>query len=258
MDSSDNLKGAQSIAGLQLDTPTVAQASAPIASTAASTGGAPAYVVLGSIIYFDPTVSIQAQQDVLQSILIAQLAAGKKVDRYSKPQDWNEQYQTVLSQLGWHTANSQFELYTAQSSTYSLGDAIPTILRPCVQESHLSQLNKYIHALDTNPRNAGAQQVFNSASHSKGNGNFQVYIASDDAGVEMQMATAYFQAHQEQDITDVIGNKFSSSDLTLSYIIQSLALDSSVYARVRDQVTAKLQHAGALGYIVALAKENSP
>ena len=52
----------------------------------------------------DGSVSQQHAQDVLQSLLLAQLAATAKVDRHKDPLNWYKTYQSTLEQIGWKRA----------------------------------------------------------------------------------------------------------------------------------------------------------
>ena len=60
-----------------------------------------AMVVAGSTVSFLPGMTKQQQEDVLDSTLLAQLAANKKHDREKQTDAWYQTYAEVLGNIGW-------------------------------------------------------------------------------------------------------------------------------------------------------------
>ena len=59
------------------------------------------FVDAGSLVCFNSDVHSQQKEDVLESTLLAQLAANKKYDRFAAPKNWYVFYNKVLGKVGW-------------------------------------------------------------------------------------------------------------------------------------------------------------
>ena len=59
----------------------------------------------GSIVCFssEHVINVQQKKDVLNSILLSQLAANERYNRFTDPSDWYAFYRKVASQIGWVT-----------------------------------------------------------------------------------------------------------------------------------------------------------
>src|SRR3954470_20599494 len=77
-------------------------ASAPHRAAALRGGEAPqSFVNAGSLLSFVSGISPQNQTDVLNSTMLAQIAADKKFDREQSTIEWLKFYRQILEQLGW-------------------------------------------------------------------------------------------------------------------------------------------------------------
>ena len=59
------------------------------------------FVDCGSLVSFTENLSEQNKEDVLNSTLLAQLAANKKYDRKTQHDEWYTFYMKVLENVGW-------------------------------------------------------------------------------------------------------------------------------------------------------------
>lgn len=98
--------------------------------------GAAAFVVKGSLVIFTDVISNMEQNDVLNSVLLAQLAADKQKDRFATPEAWLKLYADTLEHLGWSvvqaTGFSQVSLpeeFTAESFIAPTGIANPATVK---------------------------------------------------------------------------------------------------------------------------------
>ncbi len=70
-----------------------------------------AYVDDGALMTFREGVSAQHKADVLNSCLLAQLAANKKHDREADPKAWYDYYRFVLENIAWVIRGWEFERF---------------------------------------------------------------------------------------------------------------------------------------------------
>ena len=68
------------------------------------------YVDAGVLVTFPGNTSTQWQQDVLDSLLFAQLAARVNHSRGSDPEDWFSRFQYVLNTIGWVMTSTKFNV----------------------------------------------------------------------------------------------------------------------------------------------------
>lgn len=85
---------------------------------AASNPFPPAYVDAGLLLSFGSDLTPEHQDDILNSILLAQLAADKKFSKFNLPRDWYGFYGNTLSNLAWQVTGFAFEVYKPTGRFY--------------------------------------------------------------------------------------------------------------------------------------------
>ena len=97
-------------------------------------GGKPAdykdqgFIDGGSLVSFTEKVKRHQREDVLNSTLLAQLAADKKYDRESQTDDWYNFYVQVLIEVGWDFKRFQFDKYIAQDESFKMATTIINVV----------------------------------------------------------------------------------------------------------------------------------
>ena len=85
------------------------------------------FVDAGSLVCFssEHVINEQQKKDVLNSILLSQLAADKKYNRFTDPSDWYAFYREVASQIGWITQSFKpFERYVSFPNKFQISDVV--------------------------------------------------------------------------------------------------------------------------------------
>lgn len=75
------------------------------------------YVSDGSLVSFVSSLTGEQKQDVLDSSLLAQLAANKKYDRESDTDKWYKEYTNVMQMLGWVMQGFKFGRYKSSAAS---------------------------------------------------------------------------------------------------------------------------------------------
>lgn len=196
-------------------------------------------VVAGSLVAFAPGVSELHQHDVLQSLLLAQLAANAKAERHKDPVAWFRVYRGVLEQTAWVVdASSNATRYLPQASTFSVATVVNDAFRTRVAPEELAYVTGVVSALRSDV-NGTSQFVFECPSHSGGIGNFQAVLAAEEDGVvSLRLAQISFNAPQH--VTRLMLEEFTSS---AQFQVGFLALtqNEQVYARLRSSIASKVQ-----------------
>lgn len=213
---------------------------ADLATTGMRTLGGPSgFVVNGSTISFVANISLQNQQDVLNSTLLAQLAATKKFDRENQTIEWYQFYRTVLENVGWVIQEFSFDKFNASGSQFSVDKVVLEILAAIASDDEMAIVQKTIEALKALDNGDGRLVLFESTSHSMQRGNFQIGIATDVGGV-VAMKVGAFHFSTTNNVTKVLWFSFSDSDTSFHKSAQTVSLNQQIYSRVRGAVLTKL------------------
>lgn len=86
------------------------------------------YVNLGSLQSFTMALSAQEKEDIINSILLAQLTATRMYNRQTEYSEWYRIYVQALTKLGWMVDTYRFMDYTPTGSTINLAEATLKLL----------------------------------------------------------------------------------------------------------------------------------
>ena len=197
------------------------------------------FVDSGSLVSFVAGVDQQKQADVLNSTLLAQLAANKKYDREKDTVNWYGFYRNVLENVGWVVQEFQFEKYNVSGVSATTDKIIVEVLTAIVTGNDLAVVTTTLNAVKGLSNNDNRLVLFDHASHSDSNGNFQISLCSESGGVVvMKIGAFYFSTSQNVD--RVLWFDFSSSQSTIYKGAQAMNLNDDVYSQVRSTIVTKL------------------
>jgi hypothetical protein len=209
-----------------------------------------AFVDKGSLVCFVAGVSQQNKSDVLNSTLLAQLAADKKYDRETDVMAWYKYYSEVLSKIGWVLSGYNWEEKKASQMSFTMDEAVLEIAAAALTGPEGAVVAATMTALKGLPKKDNRLQLFNHASSSDKAGNFQISACTEtDGAVAMKTMAFYYNAKTSN--TDVLFFSYDSASTTLTQSTQTQALDSDVYGAVRDAVLKKLG-ANATNFVLDL------
>ncbi len=198
------------------------------------------YVDAGGLVSFVGNLSTLHREDVLNSALLAQLAANVKHDREKDTQNWYKFYRTVLENVGWVVSDFSFQQFRASGDTFSVNDTVVKILAAIVSQSQMAIVMRTLEVLRTKATSGQrAWTIFNTSSYQDSSGNFQAGIAGDDRGlVVMAIGAFYFSSTQTS--TQYLWYNYKTSDTTIYQGHQIINLNEGIYSRVREAVKEKL------------------
>jgi hypothetical protein len=193
-----------------------------------------------SLVSFVSEVSEQRRQDVLHSVLLAQLAANKKFPEEDQIKEWYEAFVDVLSNIGWAMQSASFTPFTSEGTTIEVDKAIIDLVASAVGGSALVPIiSKTLDAIKGLSDTSGKFIAFEKNTHTATKGAFQVGIAKEvNDTVALQLGT--FLITSSDTIKQILFFKSSKSTTTLEFCSRVGTLDESVYSTVRDAIQAKL------------------
>jgi hypothetical protein len=197
------------------------------------------FIDAGSLVSFVANVSTQHQQDVLNSFLLAQLAATAKFDRENQTIEWYNFYRTVLENVGWVIQNFSFDKFNASGSQFTVDKVVLEILEAIASQDEMAVAQATMDALKALDNGDGRLVLFESTSHSLQKGNFQIAIATETGGVvALKIGAFHFQS--TNNVTKVLFFSFSDENTSFHKSSQTINLNESIYRRVRGQIINKL------------------
>lgn len=198
-----------------------------------------AAVDAGSLVSFVGGISGLHKSDVLNSTLLAQLAATKQYDRYTQTRQWYEFYTNVLANVGWVMPGFVYRRYEPSGSSLILSDAVIKILSAIATGDEMKVVMEALSGLRDNPNNEGPLVLFDHQSFPEQLGTFQVFPVSVDRGdVVMALAALEFQA--EKHVTRFLWWSWTSMNVKLFESAQKGVLNEDIYSQVRQDVIDKL------------------
>lgn len=199
------------------------------------------FVCGGSLVSFVANLKDQQKNDVLNSSLLAQLAANKKFDREKDTINWYRFYTQVMENVGWVIQGFKFTNYQSSQASFSLSQVTLQILSGIIGVTNKKEIMNVVKAtLDGLSKSTEGARLFDSKSAFGNYGNFQIMpCQTDDSGqVTMALMGFYFEANRQ------VGNFFfyewNKQDMNLYSGTQACTLNEEIYATVRDAVVKKL------------------
>lgn len=227
------------IAGLELAEPSAAVAALAPAAPMVEDETKAGYVDDGSLVSFVAGVSQQHKHDILNSTLLAQLAANKQYDREKETVEWYKFYREVLENVGWVIQAFDFTEFKAGGAQFSVDEVVLKILAAIATQNDIAIVAETIEALKGLSDDDGRVVLFNSDTHELNKGNFQIGVASESDGVAvMKLGTFYFSTSET--VTRVLWFRFKSADTSFYKGAQTVNLNEDVYGQVCQAVIDKL------------------
>lgn len=211
----------------------------PLSIASATAGNQSAFVVAGSTVSFVAGVSSQFQSDILNSTLLAQLAANKKFDRESDPRNWYDFYVHVLENVGWVLQGFTFTKFNTSGGSLTCEQAVIDILAAIATGGQMAVVNATLAAMKNMSSRDGRLVLFERESHNLHQGNFQISVAKEENGV-VSLATAGLEFKSAQNITRVLFFSWESASSELYHGSQEMTLNTDVHSRVRQEIVTKL------------------
>jgi hypothetical protein len=171
-------------------------------------------------------------------MLLAQLAANAKADRYQDPTNWYRMYQQVLESIGWVVqASTTMARYRPPGTRFTIATVITDLFRRKVGQEELSLITETLNAFKRDPSGPG-QFVFECPSHAGGIGNFQFGLATEeDENLILQLGRFAFETSVH--ITRLAFDEFPvDAKFQAGYL--ALMLNEQSYKTVRAAIAAKL------------------
>jgi hypothetical protein len=215
---------------------------AAVAPLVPQAGRAQAAVVGSDVVSFDATVDPLWRQDLVNSTLLAQLAAKKKVPDNTRLFDWYDAYFDALGHIGWAVRDRSFSVYTESSENFQAHEAIlkvaASLLGPTA--ASLALVTTTLEALQSMSADSPWITLLDRESRSASAAKFQVSVAEQMPSGELNVSLMAFGLEARSTMTQVLFFRSLASQVTLRHCSAKVAVDTVVLAGVRDALRARL------------------
>jgi len=212
-----------------------------------------AAVVGSDIVSFVKGVTPERREDIVNSSLLAQLAAKKQVSDPGRVYDWYNAYFDVLTNIGWSVQDRGFAAYSEASDNFQAHEAIlkvaASLLGPAA--TTLAVVQATLDALTSLSADSPWLAIFNRESQSAQTARFQVTLAEQGEDEQFVVSLMAFGIEAKATLTQVLFFKFKSSEASLKHYSGKVTINTHVLANVRDLIKTKVA-AYAMDYIKAL------
>ncbi len=228
------------ISGLELASSSGAPLSLAPSEVKLADGKPAAYVDCGSAVAFVSGVSAVQQQDVLNSALLAQLAANHDYDREKQTDQWYARYREVLENVGWVIQSFQFMRYESSGATIRMDKAALEIIAAIASGNEAEMLTATLSALEKLDPDSRQMAIFDANGSSNEGGNFQLGTASldENGNVTMAFGAFYFEATKHEG--RFLFWSWETQDINIYSANERVILNEQIYATVRQAVIDKL------------------
>ncbi|MBV8215814.1 MAG: hypothetical protein JOZ08_21565 [Verrucomicrobia bacterium] len=208
-------------------------------ASAFAAGEEGAAVDAGSLVSFVSGLTVLHKSDVLNSTLLAQLAASKAFDRFKQTRDWYGKYCEVLAQVGWVVPTFAYREYSPSGDSLQLSDAVLDILSAIATGDEMKIVQATLTSLRDKPGNTGPLTLFENQSFPENVGTFQILPVGEDDGQLVMVLTA-LEFKSEKHVTRFLWFSWTRTTVKLFQSAQKSVLNEDVYKQVRQEVIDKL------------------
>ncbi|MDF3832876.1 hypothetical protein P3W85_07940 [Cupriavidus basilensis] len=192
----------------------------------------------GNLVTFAHDVPAQARQDLLNSNLLAQLAADKQISRFTESAAWYKRYGDTLSNLTWQVTRMRFSRYVPPGLQFNPREIVLAEMSKVESPQNVGLVRNTIDTLNSLPDDARAREVLQRFSSTDHELNLQVSFG--DGGSAVDIVCVIFAT--EEDIVDPLVQEFDVAALKSEIRIALLSgvINERLYPAIRQSVIDKL------------------
>ena len=187
-------------------------------------------------------MSEERRRDIVNSALLAQLVANKRVPDATRVFDWYDAYFEALSNIGWVIQTRQFVQHVEQSDRFEAHEAILAVAATLLGSAatSLQVVKATLDALKSLKQNSPWITLFHRESQRASTARFQVTLAEEAPAGQFLVTLMAFGLNAKGTLTQVLFFKFQSNDVELKHASGSVTINEQVIMAVRDDIAGKL------------------
>src|SRR5450631_775527 len=149
-----------------------------------------AMIVDKSLISFVSGLTAENRADILESTLLAQLGAKRKVTDEPDVIGWYKSYIEILTKIGWTMEGGEVQHFSAKANVVEIQAVIIDILKAAFGADFLQIVTRALDGIKSLADSNGKIDAFEKNTHSESNASFQIAVATQEGGaVSMNLGT---------------------------------------------------------------------
>lgn len=207
-----------------------------------------AAIVGSEIVSFVQGVTEERRRDVVNTTLLAQLAADKRVGDQTNLFAWYDAYFDVLTNTGWVVQTKQFVDHAETSENLHAHEAILSVATSLLGPgtAALQVIQTTLDALAKMDPDSPWITLFNRESQHASSARFQVTLAEQDDDDQFLVTLMAFALTAQASLTQLLFFKFRSNEVKLRQSSGRLSVNETVLDAVRELIENKLgEHSSA-------------
>jgi hypothetical protein len=201
--------------------------------------GDEAYINFKGLTSFVAGISKDRQEDVLNSLLIAQRAAQKSFPDENQVAEWYKKYYELLTNLGWVFETKEFSTFDADSTIFEVEKVILEIIGVAITANQLALLLKTIEAIKAMGDHDSRFVAFEKNTHTLQKGSFQLGVATEVEG-KVSLFSSCFIISSSNTVRKILFFSSKKEETTFEFSLSKATLNDAVYGTIRDLVKTKL------------------
>jgi len=200
-----------------------------------------AYLNRQSLVSFTTHVTGQNRLDILNSILLAQLAANKKFPDDADVLKWYESYTDVLQNIGWVIQRRDFTHYSDSKSIFEMENVVIDIITAAIGGTAVAVLLKTLDAFKQLSDKDNKIVAFERNTHSLNKGSFQIGVATEKND-SVAIGLAAFVLSTTEEIKRILFFRSKKDKFKLQTSLMEGTMNQQAYSIVRNDIEKKLSH----------------
>lgn len=194
-----------------------------------------------SLVSFTSGLSDQNRDDVMQSLLLMQLAANKKYSKMEEREQWYKFYHGGLSNLGWLTTANGYQSYSPAQQSFTMDEVAIEIITAIGGPGFARVAAAAAAALE---KNSGALRLFENSNQSEHVSSFKMLPCLQTERGDVSMMLNFMRFTKTVKTTRVLFWKFSSSQVNIFRGADKIQLSAKTYDGLRADIQEKLGKKG--------------
>ena len=201
-----------------------------------------AMVVASDIVSFVKGVSSERRQDIVNSSLLAQLVANKKVPDKKNIIEWYNAYFDVLENIGWVIQDRSFSSYTEEADGLEAHEAIIKVASVFLgaAPAALAVVISTLEALKSMDSSKPWITIFDRESKQAKTGHFQIALAEQGDNDQFLVSLMAFSLKAESTLTQILFFKIRNDEVELEKCSGKVTINDKVLSSIRDLVSQKI------------------
>lgn len=199
-----------------------------------------AFMVGSEVTYINKNTPSRQKQDLLNSKLLAQLAANKVADKLTDSESWYKKYIEVLENVGFAVSEFQFIDSSKSSFTLRVDKALIELVGVILSQNAVVGLKATMDALKALEDKNGKLTLFTQNVTDDKGGRFQISAGDINENGNATVSMGAFFTEKHDDRGNFLWITWGELKIKIFAASQQMELDEEIYSPLRQRIIEKL------------------